>query len=62
MVVALLVWLSLVSAPVWLAALGGIVLGSGVFGALALAVQIREVQSGVQLVSRRVARWIGYKA
>lgn len=49
-------WIAVVAEPVWLTALGGLAVGGAVFGAAGLALQIREVKSGVQLVRRKLTR------
>jgi putative peptidoglycan lipid II flippase len=52
-------WIDKLQQPAWLVGLGGVGLGSLVFGMVALALGIREFQSGVQLVMRRLRVMIG---
>jgi putative peptidoglycan lipid II flippase len=57
MSVGLWVWLQLTqNQPAWLAAIGGALIGSAIFIAIALAIGIREVRLVVGEVQRRVRR------
>jgi len=52
-------WLSQTSSqPVWLVALGGAALGAGIYGALGMALGIREARGLMGMLSRRVSGFL----